>query len=455
MKMRPIFGKTFTQGLWMPAAVLFLGSLSIGLLIWTGRINEKQRMDYVVNGALMDVQIHTSKFHLWLEEFIGGNPDVDRKKFWKEFETAMSLTDTVLNGGETEHGMFIKPLKNPESRAQAEGIKASLAEMKEVALERLKEPEKSGIISDLNQRFDKVFVVVLTRASGLEKIIEAERLRNEKNARHLFFGILSAWSLIVIVAVLGLWSRELRRTRAEEEIKRLNTDLAARAAELQDANQELEAFNYTVAHDLRKPLTVINGYCQALREMCIDKLGEECKGYLREAYDGTWRMNRLIDALLNFSRLAHVEMCRKTVDLSAMAHEIAGETKLAEPERRVTFLIADGVSANGDANLLRVVLDNLFSNAWKYTGTREEGIIEFGVTEIDGMPACFVRDNGPGFEIADAEKLFVPFQCLTGAEEFRGFGIGLATVARIVRNHGGRVWAEGEPGKGATFYFTL
>jgi len=245
------------------------------------------------------------------------------------------------------------------------------------------------------------------------------------------------------------------RKRAEEEINGLNTDLAARAAELEAANRELETFNYTVAHDLRKPLTVVNGYYQALMELCNDKLDEACKGYLREAYDGTLRMNRLIDALLNLSRLAHVVPCREMADLSAMAHEVASELKLAEPGRRVTFLIADGVSADGDAGLLRVVLNNLLGNAWKYTGERDEGIIEFGTTEVDGKPAYFIRDNGTGFDMADADKLFIPFQRLAGAEECMGFGIGLATVERIIRRHGGRVWAEGAPGKGACFYFTL
>jgi light-regulated signal transduction histidine kinase (bacteriophytochrome) len=202
-------------------------------------------------------------------------------------------------------------------------------------------------------------------------------------------------------------------------------------------------------------LTVVNSYCQAIRDICGDKLDGVCAGYLREAYDGTWRMNRLIDALLNFSRLAHVKLRREEVDLSAMAHEIRMELGLSEPERRVTFLITDGIRADADAALVRVVLDNLLGNAWKYTGAREEGIIEFGTLELDGKPACFVRDNGTGFDMSDADKLFLPFQRLPGAEEWRGFGIGLATVERIIRRHRGRVWAEGSPGKGATFYFTL
>jgi PAS domain S-box-containing protein len=243
--------------------------------------------------------------------------------------------------------------------------------------------------------------------------------------------------------------------RLEEEIERLNIALVARAAELEAANIELESFNYTVAHDLRNPLNAVSSYCQAFKEQCCDTLSGQCQRYIQETYDGTLRMNRLIEALLNFSRLAHVETHWATVDLSAMAHEIAAELQLGEPERRVRFLIADGVSADGDAALLRIVMGNLFGNAWEYSGTRDEGVIEFGTTDVDGNPAYFVCDNGVGFDMGNAGKLFVPFQRLPGAEECRGFGIGQATVERIIRRHGGRVWAEGEPGKGACVYFTL
>lgn len=243
--------------------------------------------------------------------------------------------------------------------------------------------------------------------------------------------------------------------RAEEQIEKLNIDLAAHAVELEDANRELETFNYTVAHDLRNPLNVISGYCQVIKELCNDKLDEQCKNYLQEVYNGTLRMNRLIEALLQFSRLAHAEMKRDRVDLSSMARQIAVELKLTGPDRLVNFRVADGISAVGDPNLLHVVLTNLFDNAWKYTAKREETIIEFAVTERDGRPVFSIRDNGNGFDMTDAAKLFIPFQRLPGVEECRGFGIGLATVERIIRRHGGRVWAEGAIGKGATFYFTL
>jgi len=245
------------------------------------------------------------------------------------------------------------------------------------------------------------------------------------------------------------------RKYAEVEIRKLNMSLKERTAELEETNKELETFNYTVAHDLRQPLNVISGYCQAIIEFCSDQLQEDCKDYIREAYNGTLKMNRLLDALLNFSRLVRAEPRRDRVDLSMMAHDAAKALKLTEPGRQVDFQIADGIAADGDPELLKPILDNLLGNAFKYTALREMAVIEFGAKAIDGMPTYFVRDNGAGFDMADAAKLFAPFQRLPGAQDQKGFGIGLATVERIVRRHGGKVWAEGEPDKGACIYFTL
>ena len=258
-----------------------------------------------------------------------------------------------------------------------------------------------------------------------------------------------------VVRSLAVMVDVTERKRAEEEIERLNVSLTARAVDLEYANRELEAFNYTVAHDLRNPLNVISSYCQVIMEMCSANLGEQCMHYIQETYDGTLRMSGLIEALLDFSLLTHAELNRNRVDLSRMAKEVAAERKGTDAARRVEIRIADGIVANGDAILLRVVLANLLDNAWKYTVTREEAVLEFGVKEIGGEPVYFVRDNGSGFDNAVAEKIFAPFQRLPGTEKCRGFGIGLATVERIIRRHGGRVCAEGEPGKGATFYFTL
>ncbi len=251
-----------------------------------------------------------------------------------------------------------------------------------------------------------------------------------------------------IVGAVLTFSDITERKRMEKMVESLNTDLTGRAA-------ELEAFNYSVAHDLRQPLNVISSYCQALKELCGIMLDAQCQRYLQEVYNGSLRMSRLIEALLNFSRFGQVEPRREWVDLSPVAHEVAIMLKQNDPERQVDFRIASGIMAYGDSELLRVVLDNLLGNAWKFTGMKEKAVIEFGVEDHDGKPVYFVKDNGAGFNNADSAKLFIPFQRLPGAEEYRGFGIGLATVERIIRRHGGRLCPDGEPGKGASFYFTL
>jgi PAS domain S-box-containing protein len=243
--------------------------------------------------------------------------------------------------------------------------------------------------------------------------------------------------------------------RFKEEIEVLNTNLVARALALELANEELEAFGYTVSHDLRKPLTAISGYSQLILEQFGAGLNVDCRNYFQEIVNGAGRMNQLIDTLLDFSRLTRRELHRETVDLSAMTHAVIAELSLADPQRRVSCIIAEGTVVNGDAKLLRVVMDNLLGNAWKYTAKTEEAVIEFGVMEHRGKTVCFVRDNGVGFDMAHANRLFAVFQRLHSTSEFEGIGIGLATVQRIVQCHGGRVWAEAECGKGATFYFTL
>ena len=245
------------------------------------------------------------------------------------------------------------------------------------------------------------------------------------------------------------------RKRAEEEIKRLNISLAERADELETANKELGAFNHTVAHDLRQPLNLLGLYCQSINLLCKDQLKKECMGYVQDAHKATLRMNSLIGALLNFSQMGRIEPRREMVDLSMLAHEVSKSLQLTEPGRQVDFKIADEIVVNGDAGLLRSVLDNLLGNAWKYTSMKEKAVIEFGVSDIDWLPTYFVRDNGGGFDKADADKLFTPFHRLPEAEKYKGFGIGLATVERIIQRHGGKIWAEGERGKGACFYFTL
>ena len=241
-------------------------------------------------------------------------------------------------------------------------------------------------------------------------------------------------------------NRELLKAR--DELNASNDQLAATV-------KDLETFSYTVSHDLRSPLTNIHGCCQVLLGMWSDRLDGDCLGFIQTIYGETQRMNQLIATLLNFSRVASGELTPTIVDLSDMANAIAAGLCRRQPERRATFRIADGIKVNGDARLLMVVMENLLGNAWKYTGKKETPVIEFGTTEVDGRQACFVRDNGAGFDMAMADKLFIAFQRLHDRTEFTGFGIGLATVQRIIHRHGGRIWAEGEPDRGATFFFTL
>ena len=245
------------------------------------------------------------------------------------------------------------------------------------------------------------------------------------------------------------------KRRVARQIELLNQSLAARAQELEVANRDLESFSYTVSHDLRAPLTSINGYCQVILEIFGPSLDEQCRDFVRTMLNETVTMNQLMETLLEFSRLNRSELKICETDLSGMARETAASLTLANPQRNLTFDIAPDVTVPGDPHLLKVVLDNLLGNACKYSSRKEQARIEFGVTDSAAGRACFIRDNGAGFDMSQAAKLFDPFQRLHGKEEFQGFGIGLATVQRILQRHGGRIWAEGEVGKGATFYFTL
>jgi light-regulated signal transduction histidine kinase (bacteriophytochrome) len=249
------------------------------------------------------------------------------------------------------------------------------------------------------------------------------------------------------------------RKRAEQEIHQLNSQLEQRVLErteeLQAANKELEAFSYSVSHDLRAPLRGIDGFSRALLEDHGPKLDEEAKRKLGRVRMASQRMASLIDDLLNLSRINRVEIRHELVDLTLIARQIAGELQQLHPQRVVFFEIADGITAKGDTQLLHVVLDNLLRNSWKYTSKNPSARIEFNSFVRDGELTYFVRDNGAGFDMAHAAMLFVPFQRLHTQADFEGTGVGLATVQRIIRRHGGRVWAEGAVGKGATFYFTI
>jgi CHASE1-domain containing sensor protein/signal transduction histidine kinase len=258
---------------------------------------------------------------------------------------------------------------------------------------------------------------------------------------------------------LDVFAEKKRREQAEEGLRRLNIELEQRVQErthqLEVANNELEAFSYSVSHDLRAPLRSIDGFSQILLKKYQAQLDVTGSDYLQRVRRASQRMGQLIDDLLQLSRVTRSSLKQERVDLSEIAENVAAELRKASPEHQVDWVLQHGMSVHADPGLLRVVMDNLLGNAWKFTGKKTDARIEVGQCDCNGEEAFFVRDNGDGFNMDYAHKLFGAFQRLHGASEFEGTGIGLATVRRIVQRHHGRVWAEGVEGRGATFYFTL
>ncbi len=270
------------------------------------------------------------------------------------------------------------------------------------------------------------------------------------------------WSpeLVALMQVVGdIFVNAMERKRAEESIRRLNEDLEERVIQrtqqLQAANRELESFAYSVSHDLRAPLRAIDGFSQALLEDYSDQINPTGVDYLKRVRAASQRMGLLIDDILNLSRLTRSEMHYEMVDLSELAMQIHNDLLETHPDQQVEFQVTPGMIAKGDARLLRIALENLLGNAWKFTSKKDSRHIEFRCDRIKGRQVFYVRDNGAGFDMAYADKLFGTFQRLHTMYEFEGTGIGLATVKRIILRHGGSIWAESEVDRGATFFFTI
>jgi signal transduction histidine kinase len=267
-------------------------------------------------------------------------------------------------------------------------------------------------------------------------------------------------SKVAVFVELAKKSELLRRqTRLLAESEQAARDLAETRAELvrdlEHKNRELESFSYAVSHDLRAPLRRIDSFSRAILESQAQKLDEPGRRYLERVREASQQMSQLIDDVLHLSRVTRAELREQDVDLSALANLILTRMQESEPARKVEIKVRPGVVVTGDGQLLRIALENLLENAWKFTSKQPETRIEFGVTQASGEPTYFVRDNGAGFDMTYVDRLFGPFQRLHAQGEFPGSGIGLATVQRIIHRHGGRVWAEGLVGQGATFQFTL
>jgi light-regulated signal transduction histidine kinase (bacteriophytochrome) len=243
--------------------------------------------------------------------------------------------------------------------------------------------------------------------------------------------------------------------RAQRVIETLNRDLQTRNQSLEEANRELESFSYAVSHDLRSPLRSIHGFSEALKQSAATKLSAEETNWLQKISDGVARMDRLTEDLLRLSRITRSQLKRETLDLAFIAREIIHELRQSDPDRKAAFAISDSLDVHADPVLMRVALANLLGNAWKYTGRCPQALISFSKEGRHAQTVFSVRDNGAGFDMAYASKLFAPFQRLHSIREFPGSGVGLACVARVIHKHGGRIWADARTGEGAAFFFTI
>ncbi len=324
-----------------------------------------------------------------------------------------------------------------------------------------------GFDADWHDVGSKERLAVYTNIRAGDYIFKVEGTNEDgiwnKKGKTILIKILTPWwqtwwfrSMIIIMFFTFLYVGFRLRIR-NIKIRSLEFEhlVEERTAQLETSNKELEAFAYSVSHDLRTPLRGISGFSQILLIEHQDKLDDTAKNYLQRISTATLRMSQLIDDMLSLSRVSRAEMSIQLLDLSKLAQEIANNLMVNQPDRKVVFTIQAGIKAKGDKGFLQIVLKNLIGNAWKFTSKQSSATIEFGIFEQDDKRVFFVRDNGAGFNMKYAHKLFGPFQRLHSLKEFSGTGIGLATVQRILQRHGGKVWAEGEVGKGATFYFTI
>lgn len=284
----------------------------------------------------------------------------------------------------------------------------------------------------------------------LDRRVLLQSQEGEEPKEHYF-----AFSFIPLREADGSVSGILSHNVDVTERKHAHLALAERTADLKIVNAELESFNYSVSHDLRAPLRAIDGFSQALFEDYGELLDETGRGYLKRIRSAAERMNGLIDDLLKLSRFSNALLKQQQVNLSGLAQEIITNLQAEEPERKVAVHVQENITVPGDEGLLNIALENLIGNAWKFTNKHPDAEIKLGTSSTNGKTSCFVKDNGAGFNQNYADKLFTPFQRLHSPEEFTGQGIGLTIVQRIIHRHGGRIWAESNEGKGATFHFTL
>ncbi|HUJ72385.1 MAG TPA: PAS domain S-box protein [Verrucomicrobiae bacterium] len=399
----------------------------------------------------------------------------------QEFPVELSITRIETDAGP----IFTVFVHDVTERKRAESVMGLLAAVVQSSDDAIITKDLNSIILSWNQGAERVFGYPATEALGrsimflipddrrqeeadiISRILRGESMAHFDTQRLRKDGTLLDVSVSVspireggrIIGASNISRDITERKRTEQEILKLNLELERRVldrtAQLEASNKELEAFSYSVSHDLRAPLRAIDGFSMTLLEDYGSKLDAQARHQLERVRLGARRMGELIDDLLKLSRVSRAEIRREQVNLSALARQVAAELKQAEPERKVTFVIEDDVKVQGDAQLMFVVMDNLLRNSWKYTSRHPTARIEFGRIRQNEERVYFVRDDGAGFDMAHANLLFSPFQRLHRQTDFEGTGIGLATVQRIIRRHGGRTWAEASVEQGAAIYFTL
>jgi PAS domain S-box-containing protein len=394
-----------------------------------------------------------------------------RRRDGSEFPVEISLSPL-----ETEDGRLVSStIRDVSERRRAEEVRAQLAAIVDSSDDAIIGMQLDGTIRTWNAGAERVFgytaaevvgrSITLLRPASFEgeepgfidrlragtRVEPYEAVRRRKDGREIDVSV----TLSPIHDVGGHMIGASKVARDITDRKRAEAALARAKEDAEAASRELESFSYSVAHDLRAPLRGLDGFSQALLEDYDDRLDDDGRRYLRRVRESAQHMAQLIESLLSLARVNRGELRHEALDLGALARDAVDRLRAAHPDRAVTVEIAEGLTAIGDGRLLAIALDNLLSNAWKFTRATPGARITFGRAEVEGQSVFVVRDNGAGFDMAFASKLFGVFQRLHAAREFEGTGIGLATVQRIIQRHGGRIWAEGKVGAGATFYFTL